>query len=99
MERRSRNSLITLEHAASMLRNPVEAQSFFAAVLSEVEYQRLCKRWHAYQLRARGMPLAKIVPAAKIAMTTATRAAALRRTPHREILDTLISRALRDDSD
>jgi uncharacterized protein YerC len=76
------------------LKNLEEVHLFLSAMLSEEENKRLRKRWHAYQLRARGMSLATIVRVARIAMTTATRAAALHQnSQHKQILDTTITRA------
>ena len=91
MKRRSRNSpqFLSIEEAFTVLRGPNEVHSFLNAMLSEREYNQLKKRWRAYQLRARGVTLAKVVGQARVAMATATRAAKLVRTSARFLNDVI----------
>jgi uncharacterized protein YerC len=94
MERRPPPAdLVSIERALLALENPEEARCLLAALLSAGETEKLHKRWCAYQLRAGGMTLAEIVRNAHVSMTTASRVAALRSTPHRQILDAMIERA------
>lgn len=76
------------------IRTRAEAHKFLSAILSRREERQIRKRWYAYQLRAEGKSLARIVRQAHIAMATATRTAALHRKSSK-ILDTLIRRAER----
>lgn len=98
MEKRKkgRQSLVQIGDSLLTLKNSTEADAFLGAILSSAEYERLQKRWYAYQLRAGGMTLAEIVQIAHVAMATATRAAALHRT-HREILDVVMARGAGGD--
>jgi uncharacterized protein YerC len=89
-------NLISIEAALVELKDLREARSFLSAVLSTGEYQKLRKRWKAYQLRARGIPLERIKQLTGVSMTTASRAAKLRLSRYRIILDILISRAIGD---
>jgi uncharacterized protein YerC len=84
---------VAIENAILMLKTADEARFFMEAVLSEEENRQLRKRWEAYQLRAEGLPIAKVGKRAHVSVTTATRAAALHHSAHHVILDTLIARA------
>jgi uncharacterized protein YerC len=85
--------LIDIESAVLELRTKDEVHRFLDAILTRAEYGKIRQRWQVYQLRAQGMPLDQIVSTTKIAIGTASRSAAIRRSSHNRILDTIITRA------
>lgn len=93
MERSEPSAFIPIEDALLALQTPGEARSFLEAVLAAAEYKRLGKRWQAYQLRARGLPLTSVSRLAGVSTTTATRAAALVSSHHHAVLDAVLARA------
>lgn len=83
---------VTIEDALLALENAEEAHAFLEAMLSPSEHDQLRRRWHAYQLRADGHSVSETAKEAHIAIATATRAAALRKTSP-ETLDLVLKRA------